>query len=102
MTQTSAGAHSGQSRIGVLGLAVMGQNLARNIAHHGFPIAVYNRTTARTDEFAAAFGQEGAITPARTMQEFVAAIVRPRAVILMVQAGRPVDQVITELQSHLD
>ena len=64
----------GESQIGVLGLAVMGQNLARNIAHHGFPVAVYNRTTARTEEFAAAHGQEGAITPTRTIQEFVAAI----------------------------
>ncbi len=100
MAETSGA--SGKSRIGVLGLAVMGQNLARNIAHHGFPVAVYNRTTARTEEFAAAHGHEGSITPARTIQEFVAAIARPRAIILMVQAGRPVDQVIAELQQHLD
>jgi len=97
-----ASGSNGQSRIGVLGLAVMGQNLARNITHHGFPVAVYNRTTARTDEFAAAYGHEGPITPARTIQEFVAAIARPRAMILMVQAGRAVDQVIAELQPHLD
>ena len=101
-TQQHTQQRAGQSRIGVLGLAVMGQNLARNIAHKGFPVAVYNRTTARTDEFERQFGHEGAITAARSIPEFVAAIARPRAIILMVQAGRPVDQVIAELQPHLD
>ncbi len=54
----------GQSRIGVTGLAVMGANLARNIARHGVPVAVHNRTTARTKEFLEAYGGEGAFTGA--------------------------------------
>src|SRR5579875_2534038 len=51
-----------QSRFGLTGLAVMGQNLARNVAHHGFPIAVHNRTTAKTEQFYKDFGHEGPIT----------------------------------------
>ena len=93
---------AGASRFGVLGLAVMGQNLARNVAHHGIPVAVYNRTTARTEQFAAAFGHEGPITPTRTLGEFVAAIARPRPILLMVQAGPAVDQVIADLTPRLD
>src|SRR5919202_2701137 len=92
----------GQSRIGVLGMAVMGQNLARNIAHKGFPVAVYNRTTARTEEFFAAHGHEGPITATRTLKEFVGALKRPRAAMLMVQAGRAVDAVIEELKPLLE
>ncbi|MDQ3699511.1 MAG: NADP-dependent phosphogluconate dehydrogenase, partial [Chloroflexota bacterium] len=91
----------GESEFGVLGLAVMGQNLARNVARHGTPVAVYNRTTERTEHFHAAFGQEGPITPARTIEEFVRAIRPPRPILLMVKAGPAVDQVIAELTPHL-
>ena len=56
---------TGQSRIGVTGLAVMGANLARNIARHGVPVAVHNRTTARTKEFMEAYGDEGTFTGRR-------------------------------------
>ncbi len=91
-----------ESHIGVLGLAVMGQNLARNIAQKGTPLAVYNRTTERTERFHAEFGHEGAITPTRTIAEFVQAIRRPRPILLLVQAGRAVDQVIAELTPYLD
>src|SRR5919108_442204 len=80
---------AGECQFGVTGLAVMGQNLARNVAGHGFPVAVHNRTTARTDEFYAAYGDEGPITPTRTIEEFVAAIARPRPVLIMVKAGTP-------------
>ena len=90
------------ARIGVIGLAVMGQNLARNIARNGFPIAVYNRTYARTEELISQFSSEGAFTPAKALPEFVAAIQRPRAIILMVQAGRAVDAVIKDLIPLLD
>src|SRR5437870_3970060 len=93
---------AGECQFGVTGLAVMGQNLARNVAGHGFPVAVHNRTTARTDEFYAAYGDEGPITPTRTIEEFVAAIARPRPILIMVQAGPPVDAVIAELTPHLD
>ena len=91
-----------QSRIGLTGLAVMGQNLARNVAHHGIPIAVHNRTTARTDEFIAAHGAEGPLTATRSVEEFVHAIARPRPILIMVKAGKPVDDVIAELLPHLD
>ncbi|HEV2123784.1 MAG TPA: NADP-dependent phosphogluconate dehydrogenase [Chloroflexota bacterium] len=95
-------AGDGKSRIGVLGLAVMGQNLARNIARHGIPVAVYNRTSERTEQFAKEFGHEGPITPTRTVQEFVNAIAKPRAVMLMVQAGPAVDAVMRDLMQYLD
>jgi 6-phosphogluconate dehydrogenase len=98
---TGAG-ETGKSRIGVLGLAVMGQNLARNIARHGIPVAVYNRTTERTEQFAKDFGHEGPITPTRTVEEFVQAIAKPRAMILMVQAGPAVDAVMKDLMRYLD
>jgi 6-phosphogluconate dehydrogenase len=93
---------AGESRFGLTGLAVMGQNLARNVAHHGFPIAVHNRTTAKTDQFYKDFGHEGPITATHTIEEFVAAIARPRPIMIMVKAGKPVDAVIAELVPHLD
>src|SRR5918998_3767105 len=91
-----------KSRIGVTGLAVMGANLARNIARRGTPIAVHNRTAARTREFMEAYGSEGAFTAAETVEEFVAALERPRRIIVMVKAGAPVDGVIEELAPLLD
>ncbi|HEX2037506.1 MAG TPA: NADP-dependent phosphogluconate dehydrogenase [Chloroflexota bacterium] len=91
-----------ESHFGVFGLAVMGQNLARNVARHGTPVAVYNRTRERTDEFYEQFRHEGPITPARTIEEFVQAIKPPRPILLMVRAGGAVDSVIAELQPYLD
>jgi 6-phosphogluconate dehydrogenase len=90
------------SRIGVSGLAVMGANLARNIARRGTPVAVHNRTTARTKEFMQAHGHEGAFTAAESLEDFVAALERPRRIIVMVKAGKPVDAVIEELAPLLD
>src|SRR5690349_4934020 len=95
-------ASAGSSRIGVSGLAVMGANLARNIARRGTPVAVHNRTTARTKEFMEAYGEEGAFTPAESLEDFVAALERPRRIIVMVKAGKPVDAVIDELSPLLD
>ena len=60
-----------QSQIGLTGLAVMGANLARNIARHGFSIAVHNRTPAKTREFMEEFGDEGAITGTSPIEDFV-------------------------------
>jgi 6-phosphogluconate dehydrogenase len=93
---------TGQSRIGVTGLAVMGANLARNIARRGVPVAVHNRTAARTREFVEAYGDEGTFTAAETLAEFVAALERPRRIVVMVKAGAPVDGVIAELVPLLD
>jgi 6-phosphogluconate dehydrogenase len=93
---------SALSRIGVTGLAVMGANLARNIARHGVPVAVHNRTTAKTKEFIEAYGDEGTFTAAETTEDFVAALEKPRRIIVMVKAGAPVDGVIAELTPLLD
>src|SRR5437764_11580461 len=90
------------ARFGVMGLSVMGSNLARNIAAHGVPVAVYNRTGARTDTFMADHGTEGEFTPTRTVAELVGAIERPRAILLMVKAGSPVDEAIAEISPHLE
>jgi len=90
------------SEIGVTGLAVMGANLARNIARKGIPVAVHNRTAAKTEEFMAEYASEGAFTAGESLQEFVNALERPRRVIVMVKAGAPVDGVIDELTPLLD
>src|SRR3954465_473449 len=90
------------SEIGVTGLAVMGQNLARNIARHGFPVAVHNRTESRTKQLIERYGDEGDFTPAYSLEEFVAAPDRPRRIVIMVKAGAPVDGVISELVPLLD
>ena len=87
---------------GLTGLAVMGQNLARNIASHGFPIAVHNRTTAKTEQFIAEHGDDGVFTAADEVGAFVGALTRPRAVMIMVKAGAPVDAVIDELVPFLE
>ncbi len=92
----------GDCQIGVIGLGVMGQNLARNIARHGFAVAVYNRSESRTREFAARFGPEGTFTAARTPQEFLAALAPPRKVLMMIQAGPPVDEQIEQLLPDLE
>ena len=93
---------SADSRIGVTGLAVMGANLARNIAHHGIPVAVHNRTTSKTEAFMSEHGEEGPLTGTESVEEFVAALERPRRVMVMVQAGRATDAVIDELSGHLE
>ncbi|MDN5858161.1 MAG: NADP-dependent phosphogluconate dehydrogenase [Pseudonocardia sp.] len=85
------------TRIGVTGLAVMGANLARNIARRGVPVAVHNRTSARTKEFIAAYGEEGTFTASEALADFVGSLERPRRIIVMVKAGAPVDGVIAEL-----
>jgi 6-phosphogluconate dehydrogenase len=93
---------TGLADIGVLGLSTMGANLARNAARKGFGVAVYNRHGGRTDELISAHGREGRFTPAKTIPEFVASLARPRAMIIMVKAGKPVDDVIEELAPHLE
>ena len=86
---------------GLTGLAVMGQNLARNIAHKGFPIAVHNRTTEKTETFMQEHGNEGTLVGSKSVEEFVAALQSPRAIMIMVKAGKPVDDVIAELKPLL-
>ena len=90
------------SQIGVTGLAVMGANLARNIASRGVPIAVHNRTAAKTRDFVSEFGSEGDFTGSESLEEFVQSLERPRRIIVMVKAGAPVDGVIEDLVPLLD
>ncbi|MFD1829341.1 NADP-dependent phosphogluconate dehydrogenase [Streptomyces desertarenae] len=92
----------GTAQVGVTGLAVMGRNLARNLARHGHTVAVHNRTAARTRALVEGFGHEGAFVPARTAEEFVAALERPRRVLVMVRAGAPTDAVLDGLAPLLD
>jgi 6-phosphogluconate dehydrogenase len=86
----------------LIGLAVMGQNLALNIERNGFPIAVFNRTAARTKDFAEGPAAGRKFTATYSLEEFVAAIDRPRKIILMVQAGKAVDEQIANLRPLLD
>src|SRR5258708_22019748 len=90
------------AQIGVTGLAVMGRNLARNLARHGYRVALHNRTFARTRSLVAEHGNEGSFVPAESVGAFVASLERPRAMIIMVQAGEPTDAVIGELVPLLD
>jgi 6-phosphogluconate dehydrogenase len=90
------------AQVGLMGLAVMGQNLALNIERNGFPIAVFNRTGARTKEFVEGPADGRQFTAAYTHEELVAAIDRPRKIILMVQAGKAVDEQIAKLRPLLD
>ena len=93
---------TGTATIGLTGLAVMGRNLARNIARRGHAIAVHNRTQARTDALLEEFGDEGEIVGAESLRQLVDAVERPRAIIIMVKAGEATDAVIDELVPLLD
>src|SRR3954469_3040594 len=89
-------------QIGVTGLAVMGANLARNLARHGHQVVLHNRSQGRTDALVEQHGSEGDFVPTGTTEEFVGALQRPRKIIIMVQAGAPTDAVIDELAPLLD
>ncbi|MFE9396665.1 NADP-dependent phosphogluconate dehydrogenase [Streptomyces flavidovirens] len=80
----------------------MGSNLARNFARNGFTVAVHNRTAARTHALVEEFGDEGAFVPAERAEEFVAALERPRRLVVMVKAGEPTDAVIREFAPLLE
>jgi 6-phosphogluconate dehydrogenase len=95
-------AAAGTAELGVLGLAVMGANLARNAARKGFEVALFNRNHERTDKLMAEHGHEGKFVATKTVADFVAALAKPRAIIIMVKAGKPVDDMIAELSEHLD
>src|SRR5436309_15898427 len=88
--------------IGLVGLAVMGENLVLNMESHGFTVAVYNRTAARVDEFLAARAKGKRIQGYHSPKELVAALKRPRKVMMMVKAGPAVDQVIEEVAPLLE
>lgn len=92
---------SKQSDFGLIGLAVMGQNLVLNVESRGFQVSVYNRTEATTEAFLAANpGKQ--LVGAKTLEEFVQSLTKPRKIQIMVKAGAPVDQVIEQLIPLLD
>ncbi|MEY2598773.1 MAG: 6-phosphogluconate dehydrogenase, NADP(+)-dependent, decarboxylating [Verrucomicrobiota bacterium] len=88
--------------IGLIGLAVMGENLVLNMESKGFTVAVYNRTTAVTEKFAQGRAQGKNIVPSHTLEDFVKSLKRPRKAQIMVKAGAPVDAVIEQLLPLLE
>src|SRR5262245_41373911 len=88
--------------IGLIGLAVMGENLVLNMESHGYTVAVYNRTLARVDQFSAGRAKGKKIIGCHSVRELVAALKRPRKVMIMVKAGPAVDQVIDEVAPLLE
>ncbi|HSZ56934.1 MAG TPA: decarboxylating NADP(+)-dependent phosphogluconate dehydrogenase [Tepidisphaeraceae bacterium] len=86
---------------GVIGLEVMGRNIALNIERNGFPIAVYNRTYAKTEDFLNRLAKGKKAKGGKTVQEFVQLLERPRRILILVKAGAPVDAVIAELRPFL-
>jgi 6-phosphogluconate dehydrogenase len=93
---------NGGYEIGLVGLGVMGKNLVLNMADHGFSIAVYNRTTEKTREFVEKEIGSRDIRGGFTLQEFVNLLRKPRAILILVKAGPPVDAVIEELLPYLE
>lgn len=87
---------------GVIGLAVMGENLALNVESRGFPIAVYNRTASKTQEFMETRAVGKDVKAAYSLEEFVQILERPRKILVMVKAGPPVDAVIEQLKPLLE
>jgi 6-phosphogluconate dehydrogenase len=94
--------NTNQCDIGLIGLAVMGENLALNLESKGFSVAVFNRTTEVTEKFAAGRAKGKNIQSTRTMEEFVAALKKPRIAMMMIKAGKPVDIVIGEIAPLLE
>ncbi|MFC1845391.1 decarboxylating NADP(+)-dependent phosphogluconate dehydrogenase [Thermodesulfobacteriota bacterium] len=93
---------AGQCDIGLIGLAVMGQNLVLNMADHGFTVAAYNRTTSKVDDFIAGSGQGKSIVGCHSLEEFVRNLRKPRIAMIMVKAGDPVKQTVKQLARLLD
>ncbi len=95
-------AQSPTADIGVIGLAVMGQNLILNMNDHGFTVAVYNRTTEKVDRFLENEAKDTNIIGAHSLEEFVSTLKRPRRAMLMIKAGKAVDAVIEQLLPLLE
>ncbi len=91
-----------QADIGLIGLAVMGQNLALNIDEKGYKVVVYNRTPSKVDQFLAGNAKSSRILASHSIEEFVQQLKTPRRIIMMVKAGEAVDQLIMQLLPHLE
>ncbi len=88
--------------IGLIGLAVMGQNLVLNMNDHGYRVAVFNRTVSKVDDFINNEAKGTQVVGAHSIEEFVAALKKPRRAMLMVKAGDTVDQMIEQILPHLE
>lgn len=88
--------------IGLIGLAVMGENLILNMANHGFTVCAYNRTTAKVDEFLAGRAKGKSIIGAHSVEELCSKLKKPRKIMMMVKAGKPVDDFIEHILPHLE
>ena len=93
---------SDKADIGLIGLAVMGQNLALNMDDHGFTVAVFNRTVSKVDDFINGNAKGTKIIGTHSIEELVGVLKKPRRVMLMIKAGKPVDDFIEKLIPHLD
>ena len=91
-----------KAQIGVTGLAVMGANLARNLARNGYTVALHNRSVEKTDALLAEHGADGDFIRTESLQELVDSLESPRRILIMVKAGAPVDAVIEQLTPMLD
>src|SRR5437764_330779 len=91
-----------QCDIGLIGLAVMGENLVLNMESKGFTVAVFNRTWEVTEKFAAERAKGKNIQPTRTVEELIGALQKPRKVMMMIKAGKPVDMVIGETSAIMN
>jgi 6-phosphogluconate dehydrogenase len=88
--------------IGLIGLAVMGQNLVLNMDDHGYTVAVYNRTTSKVDDFINGNARGTKVIGTHSIEELVGALIKPRRVMMLVKAGKPVDAFIEQLIPHLE
>src|SRR5579863_10193196 len=88
--------------IGLIGLAVMGQNLVLNMNDHGYKVAVFNRTVSKVDDFIAHEAAGTQVVGTHSIEELVTVLKKPRRVMLMVKAGETVDEMISQLTPHLE
>ena len=102
MSDSNANADASDADIGLIGLAVMGQNLVMNMSDHGYKVAVTNRTTSKMTNFVNGPAKDMNVVGFKELEDMLAAMKRPRRVMLMVQAGAPVDIVLEELTPHLE
>lgn len=103
-TATSGGDAQAERRaqFGMIGLAVMGENLALNVADHGFSVAVWNLEGDWVDRFINNYGAKGQFTGTKTLEDFVRALERPRRMMMMIRAGAPVDATIEKIKGYLE
>ena len=102
LRQSSVQVNSPQADIGLIGLAVMGENLILNMESKGFTVACFNRTISKVDDFINGRAKGKNIIGCKSIEEFVSALNKPRKIMLMVKAGQPVDDFTEHLLPHLE